>query len=55
MRLTVDGDRIVDEERLRVGAVWNRDRIRDVRQGPEGALYLLTDGSAGRILKLVPK
>jgi glucose/arabinose dehydrogenase len=33
----------------------NRERIRDVRQGPDGALYLLTDSSAGRILKLVPK
>ena len=30
------------------------ERIRDVRQGPDGALYVLTDNDAGRILKLVP-
>ena len=50
-RLTLDGDRVVQEERLLQGL---RERIRDVRQGPEGALYLLTDNSAGRILRLVP-
>lgn len=31
------------------------ERIRDVRQGPEGYLYLLTDNSPGRILRLEPK
>ena len=31
------------------------ERIRDVTQGPEGALYLLTDDPQGRVLKLVPK
>ena len=55
VRLTVDGEQIVDEERLLTGFTMNRERIRDVRQGPDGALYLLTDSSAGRILKLVPK
>jgi glucose/arabinose dehydrogenase len=30
-------------------------RIRDVRQGPDGALYVLTDNAKGRMLKLVPK
>ena len=30
-----------------------RERIRDVRQGPDGALYLLTDNAAGRILRIV--
>ena len=28
------------------------ERIRDVRQGPDGALYLLTDNASGRILRL---
>ena len=39
------------EERLLVdlGA-----RIRDVRQGPDGWIYLLTDGSGGQLLRLVP-
>ena len=32
-----------------------RERIRDVVQGPDGALYLLTDNAQGRMLKLVPK
>jgi glucose/arabinose dehydrogenase len=27
-------------------------RIRDVRQGPDGALYVLTDGSAGSVLRI---
>ncbi len=31
-----------------------RERIRDVRQGPDGLLYLLTDGPDGRLLRLDP-
>jgi glucose/arabinose dehydrogenase len=50
-RLTLDGNRVVKEERLLQGL---RERIRDVRQGPDGALYLLTDNSTGRILRLAP-
>ena len=44
MRLTIDGERVVDEERL-LTTMRPRERIRDVVQGPEGALYLLTDKS----------
>jgi aldose sugar dehydrogenase len=55
VRLSVKGDRIVDEERLLTDLTPKRERIRDVRQGPEGALYVLTDDAAGRMLKLVPK
>jgi len=54
VRLDVDGERITGEERLLTDLSPRRERIRDVRQGPDGALYLLTDNSAGRILKLVP-
>jgi len=54
-RLTVDGERIVGEERLLTDLQPERERIRDVRQGPDGALYLLTDNPDGRVLKLVPK
>ena len=50
-RLELKGDRVVKEERLLQGL---RERIRDVRQGPDGALYLLTDNSAGRLLRLAP-
>jgi glucose/arabinose dehydrogenase len=32
-----------------------RERIRDVRQGPDGALYVITDNAKGRLLKLTPK
>jgi aldose sugar dehydrogenase len=50
-RLELDGDKAVKEERFLQGL---HERIRDVRQGPDGALYLLTDNNAGRILRLVP-
>lgn len=50
-RLVLEGERIVAEERLLVdlGA-----RIRDVRVGPDGAVWVLTDHTDGRILRLVP-
>jgi len=51
-RLVLKGDRIVGEERLLAGL---NERIRDIRQGPDGALYILTDNEAGRVLKLVPR
>lgn len=51
IRLKVEGDRVVGEERLLMD---QNARIREVVQGPEGALYLLTDGSGGKILKLSP-
>ena len=50
-RLTLKGDTVVKEERLLQGL---RERIRDVRLGPDGAIYLLTDNDAGRILRLAP-
>ncbi|HEY0299778.1 MAG TPA: PQQ-dependent sugar dehydrogenase [Rhizomicrobium sp.] len=50
-RLEIKGGRVVAEERLLQGL---NERIRDVRQGPDGALYLLTDNDAGRILRVVP-
>ena len=51
VRLTLDGNKVVKEERLLPNL---HERIRDVRQGPDGALYLLTDNSNGRILRLTP-
>ena len=50
-RLELKGDTVVKEERLLQGL---HERIRDVRQGPDGALYLLTDSTSGRILRVVP-
>jgi glucose/arabinose dehydrogenase len=49
VRLVLDGTRITHEERL-LGKL--DERIRDVRQGPDGYLYLLTDSPEGRILRL---
>jgi aldose sugar dehydrogenase len=49
-RLELDGEKVAKEERLAM-----RERIRDVRQGPDGALWLATDSSDGRILRLAPK
>ena len=51
VRLEVDGNRIVKEERLLEDM---GERIRDVVQGPDGYLYLLTDEGDGRILRLEP-
>ena len=51
VRLEVSGDTVGREERLLTGL---RERVRDVREGPDGALYLLTDNSAGRILRVAP-
>src|SRR6185312_1663757 len=51
VRLTVEGNKITGEERLLHDL---HERIRDVRNGPDGALYLLTDNSAGRILRVAP-
>lgn len=50
-RLTLDGYRVVGEERLLEDLGL---RIRDVNVGPDGALYLLTDEDDGKVLKLVP-
>ena len=47
VRLTLDGEKVVDEERIPMGA-----RIRDVVQGPDGAVYALTDEGNGEILRL---
>jgi glucose/arabinose dehydrogenase len=55
VRLTLKGEQVVGEERLLQDLQPARERIRDVRQGPDGALYLLTDSAMGRILKLVPR
>jgi aldose sugar dehydrogenase len=52
IRLVLKDDRVVGEERLL--AELNA-RIRGVNEGPDGALYVLTDGLTGKILRLVPK
>jgi glucose/arabinose dehydrogenase len=51
VRLTIAGGRVTGEERYLADL---GERLRDVRQGPEGFLYLLTDNPAGRILRVGP-
>ncbi|HET9926069.1 MAG TPA: PQQ-dependent sugar dehydrogenase, partial [Methylomirabilota bacterium] len=51
VRLRIDNSRVIQEERY-LGDLG--ERIRDVRQGPDGAIYLLTDSPRGRILRLDP-
>jgi glucose/arabinose dehydrogenase len=55
VRLSVQGDKVVGEERLLQDLQPQRERLRDVRQGPDGALYILTDNAKGKLFKLVPK
>lgn len=50
-RLELDGDRVVAQEILLDDL---GERIRDVRQGPDGFLYVLTDSDDGRVLRLEP-
>ena len=49
IRLTLDGDKVAEEEQLAMGS-----RIRDVRQAPDGAVHALTDEGNGKILRLTP-
>jgi glucose/arabinose dehydrogenase len=48
-RLTFDGDRVASEERIAVDG-----RVRDVAEGPDGAVYLAIDAADGRILRMTP-
>ncbi len=50
VRLELEGTRVVREHRSDPAG----ERLRDVRQGPDGWLYLLTDSASGRLLRLVP-
>jgi glucose/arabinose dehydrogenase len=52
VRLVIKDDNVVLEER-HLGEL--KERIRDVQQGPDGALYLVTDSKNGRVLRVVPE
>jgi len=51
VRLTLEGRKVVAEERVlqELG-----ERIRDVRQGPDGYLYIVTDSGDGKVMRLLP-
>jgi glucose/arabinose dehydrogenase len=51
VRLVLKADKVVGEERLLTD---RKQRIRDVVEGPDGALYLLTDDANGKLLKVTP-
>jgi len=51
LRLTLDGDRVVGEERLLTSRAL---RVRDVRQGPDGYLYLVAGGDGGGVWRVLP-
>ncbi len=51
-RLVLDGETVVAEEKL---LVEESERIRDVRQGPDGAIFVLTDQANGRILRVTAR
>ncbi len=55
VRLVLDGEKVIGEERLLKDLQPKPERIRDVRQGPDGAIYMVTDSATGRMIKLVPK
>ena len=50
-RLVIEGDRVVREEKLLPNL---NQRVRDVREGPDGFIYLLTDDRNGQLLRLLP-
>jgi glucose/arabinose dehydrogenase len=52
VRLVIGNDRVMSEEHLLVD---RRQRVRDVRQGPDGALYVVTDQGNGELWKITPR
>ena len=52
VRLTLEGDRVTGEEHLLTD---RQQRIRDVRQGPDGLLYVVTDAENGELWKIAPR
>ncbi len=52
VRLVLEGDKVISQERL-----FERElgRIRDVRQGPDGHIYLLTDAPDGELIRVAPE
>jgi glucose/arabinose dehydrogenase len=52
VRLELAGGKVVREERYREGELGKR--IRDVKQGPDGLVYVVTDEGDGRVLKVLP-
>ena len=52
VRLTLENDRVTGEEHL---LAHRKQRVRDVRQGPDGALYIVTDEGNGELWRVAPR
>ena len=52
VRLVIKDNKVIGEEHLLVD---RGQRVRDVRQGPEGALYVVTDDENGELWKITPR
>ena len=50
--LHIDGDRVVED---RILLAERGQRLRDIRSGPDGAIWVLTDADPGQVLRLVPR
>ncbi len=48
-RIILDGEQVIGEEALTIGR-----RVRDVKQGPDGYLYILTDHENGELMRIIP-
>jgi glucose/arabinose dehydrogenase len=51
VRLDIEGERVVGEERLLLGL----GRLRDIAESEDGALWVITDEDNGRIVRLTPR
>ncbi|MGR3809742.1 PQQ-dependent sugar dehydrogenase [Jiulongibacter sp. NS-SX5] len=49
IRLVIDGNKVIGEERLLLD---NKQRVRDVAEGPDGSLYVVTDADNGRLIRI---
>jgi glucose/arabinose dehydrogenase len=52
VRLTLENDRVIGEEHLLAD---RKRRIRDVREGADGALYVVTDHGDGELWRIAPR
>jgi aldose sugar dehydrogenase len=51
-RLVLDGNKVMGEERLLLD---QHQRMRDVKEGPDGALWVITDDANGRLIRIAPR
>lgn len=51
-RLVLNGNKVIGEERLLLD---QHQRMRDVKEGPDGALWVITDEAEGRLIRIAPK